>query len=227
MTVIWINNPLILFNKKYIGQIWPTSKMSREEKINSITRLVITLTILGYLVTNSYKFIMIGLLTLAIIAILYKFASKKDEKKKKMKKEPFTNPNLYNSLKNEYRNPSEKNPFMNVLLPEIKYDNKRKEAAPSYNRAVEKKINENTKNWVVDEDFGGSKKLKDKLFATLGDSYDFENNAQRTFYTMPNTTIPNDQKGFAEFCYGSMVSSKEGNEFALLRNQPRLGAVTN
>ena len=30
---------------------------------------------------------------------------------------------------------------------------------------------------------------------------------------------------FAEFCYGDMVSAKEGNELALARNLPRIGSI--
>ena len=44
---------------------------------------------------------------------------------------------------------------------------------------------------------------------------------------MPNTEVPSNQREFAEFCYGDMVSAKEGNEFALTRNHPRLGSVIN
>jgi hypothetical protein len=47
------------------------------------------------------------------------------------------------------------------------------------------------------------------------------------FYTTPNTTIPNDQKGFAEFCFGDMISCKQGNEMACQRFNPRLGGVIN
>lgn len=43
----------------------------------------------------------------------------------------------------------------------------------------------------------------------------------RQFYSTANTTIPNDQGGFAEFCYGDMISAKEGNMFASVRNNPR------
>jgi hypothetical protein len=64
------------------------------------------------------------------------------------------------------------------------------------------------------------------LFSTLGDSFEFEDFAQHTFFATPNTTIPNDQHGFAEFCYGDMVSGKEGNDFALMRNNPRIGSIT-
>ena len=40
----------------------------------------------------------------------------------------------------------------------------------------------------------------------------------RPFYSNPSTTIPNDQGSFADFCYGSMVSCKEGNPYACYRN---------
>ena len=44
----------------------------------------------------------------------------------------------------------------------------------------------------------------------------------RTWYATPNTTIPNDQKGFAEFCYGNMTSCKEaGGGLACSKDNPR------
>ena len=49
----WIYEPLILFDKRDIKNIWPTKYMTQNEKLNSITRLVILLTILGYLATHS------------------------------------------------------------------------------------------------------------------------------------------------------------------------------
>jgi hypothetical protein len=68
--------------------------------------------------------------------------------------------------------------------------------------------------------------IKKKLFSDLGDNYNFDF-SMRNFYTNPNTTIPNDQGGFANFCFGDMVSAKEGNEFALGRWQPRIGGTYN
>jgi hypothetical protein len=41
------------------------------------------------------------------------------------------------------------------------------------------------------------------------------------FNTNPNTQIPNDQAGFADFCYGNMPSCKEGNEFACMKKDFR------
>ena len=40
------------------------------------------------------------------------------------------------------------NPIMNVMLPEIQDNPERLSAAPSYNSAVEKEINESTKEFV-------------------------------------------------------------------------------
>ena len=62
--------------------------------------------------------------------------------------------------------------------------------------------------------------IADKLFKDLGEQYVFEQSL-RPFHSNPSTTIPNDQQAFAEFCYGSMVSCKEGNPFACARNLTR------
>ena len=114
---------------------------------------------------------------------------------------------------------------MNVMLPEIKENPKRKMAAPSYNPAVETKINKDTKDFIV-SNFDNDPEIKKKLFSTLGDSFEFEDFGQYNFYSTANTQVPNDQKSFADFCYGGMVSGKEGNDFALLQNAPRLGSIT-
>jgi len=53
----WTNNPIILFNKKYIFELWPTTDMCYEQKLNAISRLIILLSILGYILTLSKKII--------------------------------------------------------------------------------------------------------------------------------------------------------------------------
>ena len=92
---------------------------------------------------------------------------------------------------------------MNVLLPEIIDNPQRPAAAPAYEEPVEKVIN----NSIMDP----------RLFLDLGDNLAFDR-SMRNFYAMPNTTVPNDQKGFGEFCYGDMPSCKEQNEFQCAKN---------
>ena len=246
-TPFWLNEPTILFNKKYIGSVWPSENMSSVEKLNAISRFVIVASLLGYLITLNLKIILVAIVTLAVIAILYnvqrnqqaKNTSTSDGngngngngKNKQNIKEGFANAMLYYELKNDYTNPKENNPMMNVLSPEISYDPKRSEAAPSYNPEVEKDLNNKTKDYIVDTTFGdGTKKqqeyIRRKLFSDIGDNYGFDN-SMRNFYTNPNTTIPNDQGGFANFCFGDMISAKEGNDQALGRWYPRIGGVYN
>ena len=238
-TPFWLNEPTILFDKKQITEIWPNPNMSNMEKLNAISRFVIIASLLGYLITLNIGIIFVGIVTLAVIAILYHVQSNKaktDEKAKELPpkiKESFINSNsvLYNEVKDDYTNPKENNPMMNVLLPEISYNPTRNEAAPAFNAEVEKNINNSTKDYVIDTTFSDESAkqkeyIKRKLFSDLGDSYTFDY-SMRNFYTNPNTTIPNDQEGFANFCFGDMISAKEGNEFALGRWQPRLGGTYN
>ena len=73
----WANNPTILLNKDNMFELWPLPCMSFESKLNAISRLVIVLSALGFLITRSIRMLIIGLLTLAIIFFLYKFRKQK------------------------------------------------------------------------------------------------------------------------------------------------------
>jgi hypothetical protein len=227
-TNIWLNNPFVLMKKGQLNQIWPKQNMNINEKINAITRLVIILSILGFLVTQNYNFFITGIVTLGIIMVLYYARDYKSSSNansmKQSSVEGFTNPKVYNALKDNFTNPTKTNPLMNVLLPEIQYNPKRKMAAPAYNKAVEKQINKTTEDFVV-SNFDNDPEIKKKLFSNLGDSLEFENFGQYNFYATANTRVPNDQTSFADFCYGDMISGKEGNDFALMKNNPRIGSI--
>ena len=237
-TQFWIYQPSVLLDKNDITDLWPMPLMSVEQKLNAITRLVLLLTVLGFLVTKNISIIFTGFITLAIFVILYKTQynlnassnSSDGANANTSKKEGFVNSQMYNMLKPHLTTPTIQNPMMNVLLPEISYNPTRDEAAPAYNPEVEKEINHSTEGYVVldfePRNMTEAEKLRKKLFADLGDKYEFDD-SMRTFYTNPNTTIPNDQKGFAEFCFGDMISCKEANEFACQRFNPVLGGVLN
>ena len=213
ITPFWLNNPNILFKSDEISHIWPTSDMSFEDKLNSITRLVILLTIAGYLITKNSKIILSGIITLGAIILLYKLKTKNN------KNEGFTNADIYSILKSDFTQPSAVNPAMNILLPEINDNPNRNEAAPAFNPLVEASINEQTKNFVL-KNFKDPA-IEERLFNDLGDNFTFDQ-SMRTWNTMPSTTIPNDQKGFTDYCYGDMIACRdtEDNELACVRNAP-------
>lgn len=218
MTIFWTKEPSILFKREYITQLYPASTMSPEEKLNAVTRLVILLTILGYLITQTFKIVITGLVTLAVLVLLYNINKNKKTSETPKVLEKFDNMNCYNTLKDSYTNPTPVNPAMNVLLTEINDNPNRLQAAPAYNKKVGKEIDKTTQK-MVEKNFG-DKHIDERLFKDLADAFDFDN-SMRTFYSTANTKIPNDQDAFAEFCYGDMISCKEGNGLACVKDNYR------
>ena len=215
-TSFWLNDPTILLKQEDITQIWPSQEMSSNEKLNAITRLVLILSLLGYLICKTYKIVLTGLVTVAAIVLLYgvgRGKGQQDDLKANMK-EAFTNLKVRQALKDDFTDPSVSNPAMNVLLPEINEDPNRKRAAPAFNPIVEKDINNKTKKFV--ESGFDDPKIGDKLFKDLGDNFIFDQ-SMRTWYATANTQIPNDQHGFAEYCYGDMISCKEATQWHVCR----------
>jgi hypothetical protein len=107
---------------------------------------------------------------------------------------------------------------MNVLLTDIADNPNRVGAAPAYNELIEKEIDNSTKKMISNE--LNDNNIDKRLFKDLGDGFEFDR-SQRNFYATANTQIPNDQKAFADFCYGSMPSCKEGDSNACSKNNPR------
>ena len=203
----WLNNPAILFDKNAITQLWPLESMTREQKINAITRLVIILTLIGFLFLNNIKILITGIIAILILLFTYYILNKNTNLNKV--KETFSNEDIYKKVKHNFTNPSVINPVMNILLPEIQDNPNRLEAAPSYNNAVKNSINEETKNFIVGN-FDNNENIKKNLFDDQGDNFEFEQ-SMRQFYTTANTRVPNNQKEFARFCYGNMASCKDGD----------------
>ena len=87
-TQFWTNEPTILFNKEYMLELWPNSNMNYEQKLNAITRLIILVSILGYILTMSTRIIFVGIITLVIIFVLFKM--RKQKLTKEMLDEGFT-----------------------------------------------------------------------------------------------------------------------------------------
>jgi len=116
--------------------------------------------------------------------------------------------------------PTNKNPLMNVLLTEINDNPNRNSAAPAYNKIVEQDINTSTEKMVSNNFEPDNNNIDKRLFKDLGDAFEFDR-VQNNFYATPNTKIPNDQDAFAQFCYGDMISCKENNGLACVRDNPR------
>jgi hypothetical protein len=191
----WINEPSVLLKNEYIGQLWPSQDLSRAEKYNAITRMILILTFLGYILKKNKQIIYVGVIIILSMVLLYKAQNKENFKGF------FSDNSVYDFIKDEYQQPSIQNPMSNVLPGE---NSLRKPAPPSYLPEVEENINEKTKEIIsnnLDEP-------KDKLFKDLGENLNFEH-SMRSWYSTANTQIPNNQDEFAKFCYNDLATHKQ------------------
>jgi hypothetical protein len=186
----WVNEPTVLFNNKYITQIWPYSYLSYEEKLNAVTRFVMIITFLGYILLNRFIIIVLGLIIIGLIVILY------------TKKEGMFFP--YYGV-NDQQTIETNNPFGNVLMSDYKFNPNKKPVNDDYTPNLEQSINSKIKEFIVQENNDNNDIYN--LFNTVGDQFTFEQN-NRQFNTNPSTTIPNKQDDFLKFCYGTLPSEK-------------------
>ena len=220
----WGTNPNVLFQNEYILEFFPVEDMNYEQKLNALTRSIIILTIIGFVLSRSFRIIFISAITLLAIFLLHHYQQRETTDKDK-KVEQFENQadeviaKYGISKENVFDKPSSTNPFSNVLITDYEYNPNKKPAPPSFNQNINKSILEEAKQ-LVSELNPDQPDISDKLFKDLGEQFVFEQSL-RQFTSNPSTIIPNDQTGFAEFAYGSMVSCKEGNMFACARNLDR------
>lgn len=210
----WTENPNVLLNSKYLFEFFPVEPMSFEQKLNAITRLVVLMTLITFFYTHSLRILLIGVISMFFIFMLFK--------SKTPNPEPFANPaaDVYSiDTSKVFSEPTSTNPFGNVLVTDYIYNPQKKPAPPASNENIQKTIVEQAKEMVKNAhpDYPD---MSEKLFQDLGDNFMFEQSL-RPFHSTASTTIPNDQQSFSEFCYGSMVSCKEGNQFACAKHNSR------
>jgi hypothetical protein len=223
-------NPNVLFQQKYIFEFFPIESMTYEQKLNAIARTVIMLTLISFIFTQNIRTLLVGVITLGAVFVMYFYHEKErkkvDSKKLIDNKEGFEGPALAYYVENNipvptdlFTTPDSSNPFSNVLMTDYEYNPNKKPAPPAFNKNINEQILTQAKK-LVNEANPDQPDLSNKLFKDLGEQLEFEQSL-RQFNSNPATTIPNDQKAFAEFCYGSMISCKEGNKFACARNLSR------
>jgi len=217
MTIeFWIDNPYILIDKTYLSDIWPSDDMNYTQKMNAISRLVLVLTILGFISLRSIPILTTGIVTLGIICYMFYNSTNNESNIQSIAKEGFTNKKNFEILKHNFEKPQLSNPMNNILLPDIQDNPNRKSAPPAFNPKIENDINKNTKEMIAQIN-DTNEDIDKRLFQDLGDNFGFEQ-SMRNFHSMPNTRVPNDQKAFAEYLYGDMKSCKEGDSLECNKN---------
>ena len=192
----WLDDYKILFYKERLTHFFPTIQMTLIEKLNAIFRLSIYLSILLYLLTSNYLYLYIMIIVGLFTAFIY--YNQKDNIELYFNSDVNDTDNLIQKTTIEDAKitiePNVENPFMNINL--ITDDKEKKAAPPSWNN---EKIQEK-----IEDKFGYN------LYRDVGDLYG-KSNDQRQYYTMPSTTIPNNQTSFAKWCYGVGPTCKESS----------------
>lgn len=216
-TPFWADDPNILLVQ--ITALFPTQTMTYNEQLNAISRLVILLSIMLFFVLKKPSFLIVGLFTLFLIWVVQYSNMKKIEALENPVDGILQDNDVLVDPQEVYDDPPTTNPFSNVLLTDYA-SNPLKKPAPSMDDPKTQDAILSSAKELVARAHPTMPEIADRLFSNLGDNYEFEK-SMRPYVSAPATTIPNDQQGFSDFCYGDMISCKEGNLFACARNLTR------
>lgn len=181
----WGEELSVLFDPTRLVEFIPTPDMSYAEKLNAVSRFSVITAVALSLWNRSSLYLSIAMIVLLIVWLLYIPGPENVTKGLENK--------TFDREDNECTMPTENNPFMNVRADEYKYNPDRPAACPINQVDNEIKYLFN-KNVPKDEN----------------DLWD-HNNSQRQFYSMPVTTIPNEQGKFANWLYGQDQVCKDGD----------------
>lgn len=175
----WLYEPSILFKNGNYYKIFPTSDMTKNEILNSLTRLFLYLLIIYLLFSTSKEYAYLPIIAIIIIIIIYFIQTDDTNITEKFEK---------NNISTTCQMPTYDNPMMNVTLADLMDHRDRGPACH-----VEK---------------------MERLFYDPDDVFD-RRPMERQFYTMPSTTIPNNQTDFARWLYPLPETCKENQEMCL------------
>jgi hypothetical protein len=198
-------------------EFFPNPDLSLSEKLNALVRLSFYISLLLMIFFGNYLYIYIFIVILVFTYLIYKnYTPKKIEDFQDYKSlinseyndithldkieqlvlennsEIETSLNDYGLTSKKKTNPTINNPFMNINQIT---DNRKKSAGDKYydKPEVAAKV---------------EKGFEFNLYRDVSDLYN-KRNSQRQYYTMPSTTIPNEQTSFAKWLYLSPPTCKE------------------
>lgn len=218
-SMFWLEDYRVLFEKHNYIYFIPTKQMTLNEKLNSIMRLNIYYTILVFCFIKEKNWLILPILSTAVIVLIYYKKKKEmliplkqnkpnieleagfydfDDKLRVGKYNPILanneNVNIRDTVRNDQscRKPTINNPFMNIHVPDFNNGQ-----MPKACNVDDSKIEHKVQAYY-----------NKNLFKNIDDVFDSENTF-RQFYTMPVTTIPNKQPEFANWLYKIGETCKE------------------
>ena len=192
----WTEDYTILYKNNNYLEFFPKDNMTKEQKLNSITRYSIYLLPVLFVMTDNLVWLLIPI-TIIISCIFFNKMEKLDKSKRNIKENLEKKKEIVEKLgidvPEKCQKPSKENPYMNLNITDYN-DNKKLDKSCDIDKDE------------IKEDI--YEKFTENLYRNVSDVYD-KHNSERQFYTMPVTTVPNDQKGFAEWLYKSDNNYKD------------------
>jgi len=185
----WIDQPKLLFHSNYIHEIWMYERMNMNEKLNAMTRLIIVLSLLGFICFNRSLFLVMGMILVGAIVLIYK------------RKGIFEG---MNSQPQQLILPS--NPLNNVLMTDYKENPTLEPSHPDYTEKLEDSINKSALSAIFKQNTDN--KDIQKGFESSRDQFEFEQ-SMRPFFTNPVNSVDQVEYGdFLKYCFGKLPSDK-------------------
>jgi hypothetical protein len=174
-------DPKDVFKSSDILKFWPTSTQSANERVSATTRFILYATCIVYVINHDARIFALGALALAILFYMWNTNMITDGKLRTT----IGDARLSNMFRPDVTMPTVDNSMGNVLLSDY-VDNPDRPAAAWY------------------------PSMRTQVQQTWSQIHPFERqrDAERNFYPMPSTTIPNDQTGFAQAAYGKPFAAK-------------------
>lgn len=174
-------DPRDVFKSSDILKFWPTATQSADERVSATTRFVLYAVCIVYIINRDPRVFALGALALAILYYMWNSNMVKDGNMR-----PAIGDARQSSIfRPDVTLPTSDNSMGNVLLSDY-VDNPDRPAAAWY------------------------PSMRTQVQQVWSKIHPFERqrDAERNFYTMPSSTIPNDQTGFAQAAYGKPFSAK-------------------
>lgn len=188
--MFWTQNINILLRPVLI----PTDYMSIDDKLNALTRLVIFVCTILALILQDMKIVLFMIIIVIMIVLIHNY-----QYRFRSETETFLNKNNMDIVENKAcTKPTKDNPFMNPIVP-LAFENSdttgASGACPIDNSKIQDQID---------------KMYDESMYRDSDDIYD-RTTGKRQFYTVPGSSIPNDQTVFANWLYNRGTSCKENN----------------
>ena len=208
---IWIKDLKIILDKP--TEFFPTKIQTTEEKLNSIVRFSLYASIALSLYYSDVKYITVFFFVLFLTYIIYsnypKVESLEGTATARAPMAPTVNSLIgTTSVASNCTRPTKDNPFMNATMKDFMNFDKdgniidRAPACDPTEPEIKSQVNAAFNN---------------NLYKDVSDVFG-KMNSQRNYFTMPWTTIPNDQEKFANWLYKNPDTCKENQDACIGQN---------